>query len=218
MAVNNILNLRGSGIVSFDGIKVFTALAIPLTVANGGTGVASLTAYNVVVQGAGGNFQDVGGVGTAGQALLSQGASAFPIFSDPGGYTLSTVTFSASPSDATTYFLATAQSMTTFTASGNANTRFYIPKAGVIVSCYGTVTVSGTLGSAGSSTLSLRLNNSTDTTVSSSIAMTAADNAFSGTGLNLTVAAGDYIEFKWLTPTWATNPTLVRTAITVYVR
>lgn len=218
MVVNNALNLRGTGIVSFDGIKVFTALAIPLTVANGGTGVASLTAYNVVVQGAGGNFQDVGGVGTAGQALLSQGASAFPIFADPGGYTLSTVTFSATPGDSATYFLATAQAMTTFTASGNANTRFYIPKAGLVLACYGTATVSGTLGSAGSSTLSIRLNNSSEVTVSSSIALTSADNPFSGTGLNLTVAAGDYIEFKWVTPTFATNPTLVRIALTVYVR
>lgn len=165
-----------------------------------------------------GAIQSIASVGTAGQVLTSNGAGALPTFQSPGGYVLFQVTFSASPADATTYFLSMSQAMTTYTASGTADTRLYIPKTGTITACYGVVTVSGTLGSAGSSTLSIRLNNSSDTTVSSAIAMTSAANTFNNTGLSISVSAGDYIEFKWLTPTWATNPTVVRTSISVYIQ
>lgn len=194
-----------------------------LTVPEGGSGDASLTAYAVVCGGttSTGALQSIAGLGSSGDVLTSNGAGALPTFQAPSGgglgYSLFAVTFSSSPADATTYFLSMSQAMTTYTASGNADTRLYIPKAGTITACYGVVTVGGTLGSAGSSTLSIRLNNTTDTTVSSSIAMTAASNTFNNSGLSISVSAGDYIEFKWLTPTWATNPTLVRTSISVIV-
>jgi len=193
------------------------------TVPEGGSGDASLTAYAVVCGGttSTGALQSIAGVGTSGHVLTSNGAGALPTFQAAAGgglgYTLFLVTFSASPADATTYFLSMSQSMTTYTASGNADTRLYIPKAGTLTACYGVVTVGGTLGSAGSSTLSIRLNNSSDTTVSSSIPMTSASNTFNNAALSIALAAGDYIEFKWLTPTWATNPTTVRMSISVIV-
>lgn len=220
MATNNAVNLKSSGIVSYDGAGVFSALANPLTVANGGQGNASVTAYAVLCGGTTSTnpVQSIASVGSSGEVLTSNGAGALPTFQAPGGYTLFMVTFSSSPADAQTYFLSMSQAMTTYTASGNADTRLYIPKAGTILACYGVVTVGGTLGSAGSSTLSIRLNNSSDTTVSSSIPMTSASNTFNNTGLSITVAAGDYIEYKWLTPTWGTNPTVVRTSISVYIR
>lgn len=220
MATNNSINLKSSGIVSYDGAGVFSALANPLTVANGGQGNTSVTAYAVLCGGTTSTnpVQSIAGVGSSGEVLISNGAGALPTFQAPGGYTLFCVTFSSSPADATTYFLSMSQAMTTYTASGNADTRLYVPKAGTILACYGVVTVGGTLGSAGSSTLSIRLNNTTDTTVSSSIPMTSASNTFNNSGLSIAVSAGDYIEFKWLTPTWATNPTVVRTSISVYIR
>lgn len=59
-----------------------------LSVANGGTGVSSLTAYAVVCGGTTGTgaVQSVASVGTSGQALISNGAAALPTFQDiPGG-------------------------------------------------------------------------------------------------------------------------------------
>lgn len=193
------------------------------TVAEGGTGVASTTAYAVLCGGttSTGALQAVAGLGSSGDVLTSNGAGALPTFQTPAGGgskgAVNIVTFSANPADATTYFLAMSQAMTTYTASGNADTRLYIPITGTITKCYGTATVSGTLGSAGSSTVAIRLNNSSDTTVTSSLSMTTADNAFSNAGLSISVTAGDYIEFKVTTPTWATNPLAVRMAITVLV-
>lgn len=52
----------------------------PITVAQGGTGDSSLTAYSVLTGGttSTGAIQSVSGVGTSGQALVSNGASALP--------------------------------------------------------------------------------------------------------------------------------------------
>lgn len=49
MAANNALNIISSGIVTYNGAGSFTALANPLTVANGGTGRATLTNHGVLV-------------------------------------------------------------------------------------------------------------------------------------------------------------------------
>lgn len=218
MATNNAINLQSSGIVSYDGAGVFSGLANPLTVANGGTGVASNTAYAVLCGGTTSTnpIQSIASVGSTGQALISNGAAALPTMQNQGGYVLSIVTFSANPADATTYFMAMSQALTTYTASGNADSRIYIPKTGTITACYGVLTC--TTGSSGNSTLSIRLNNTTDTTVTSTLTMTASPTTFNNTGLSISVTAGDYIEYKLVTPTWApTNPTAVRFSISVYV-
>lgn len=70
-------------------------------VAGGGTGTVTYTAYAVIVAGttSTGNFQNVSGVGTAGQVLTSAGASALPVWANAsvltGGYTA--VNHAASP-------------------------------------------------------------------------------------------------------------------------
>lgn len=70
MATNNMLN---------------TGIA-PMDVANGGTGVASNTAYAVLCGGttATGDIQSIASVGTAGQILVSNGASNLPTFQTLG--------------------------------------------------------------------------------------------------------------------------------------
>jgi hypothetical protein len=40
---------------------------------------------------------------------------------------------------------------------------------------------------------------------------------FSNTALSISVAAGDYIEWRWVCPTWATNPISVRIWCTALV-
>lgn len=66
------------------------ALALDtVTVAKGGTGLATLTAYGVMLAGttSTGNMQQPSGVGTSGQVLTSAGAGAVPTWSNPPGGT-----------------------------------------------------------------------------------------------------------------------------------
>jgi hypothetical protein len=226
MATNNAINLKSSGIVSYDGAGAFSALANPLTVANGGTGDATLTAYAALCGGttSTGVIQSIASVGTTGQLLTSNGAAALPTFQ-----TLSTTgtgkliffnkTASGNPADSQTYFLTFGinTSFTGITASGNAATRFYIPIAGTITKCYGNIGVAGTLGSAQNCTVAIRLNNTTDTNVTTTLQLTAVSNLFNNTALSIAVVAGDYIEVKFTGPAWTTNPTTVRAAISILI-
>src|SRR5574338_740401 len=157
--------------------------------------------------------------GTSGNVLTSNGtnwvSSAAP---SPGlGYALYIVqnNNSGNPADGATYFLSPT-TFTHFTASGSGPTRMYVPFAGTVTKIYGAITVAGTLGSSQNCTLSLRLNNSSDTTVSSTLKLTTANNAFNAT-VSIGVSAGDYLEFKILCPIWTTNPTSCSFSGTVYI-
>jgi hypothetical protein len=74
-ANNSILVTNGSGVPSLS-----TTLPFTLPVNTGGTGVGSFTAYSVLCGGttSTGALQNVSGVGTTNQALISSGASALP--------------------------------------------------------------------------------------------------------------------------------------------
>ena len=65
-------------------------LTSPVAVADGGTGKTSLTAYALMAGGttSTGDMQQVSGVGTAGQCLLSAGAGALPAWGSCGPVTL----------------------------------------------------------------------------------------------------------------------------------
>jgi len=158
--------------------------------------------------------------GTSGNVLTSDGTnwtSSAPAAGSSYALTMMTSSGLSNPADATTYFLAFALAVTTSTASGGDRQQLVIPKTGTLNVCYGICRVAGTLGSAQNCTLAIRLNNTTDTTVTSSLATSSAQNTFSATSLGISVTAGDYIEFKLTTPTWTTNPTTVGFTITVYI-
>lgn len=62
--------------------------ATPITVPNGGTGKTSFTPYAVIAAGTTGTaaLQNISGLGTAGQVLISTGASSLPTWqNNPGG-------------------------------------------------------------------------------------------------------------------------------------
>lgn len=109
----------------------------------------------------------------------------------------------------TTYYMGWPGSAVTTTAAVH---RVYVPVAGTVKAAYGICIASNT-PTTGNATLSLRLNNSTDTTITSTFAWngSGATATWSNSALSVAVAAGDYLEIKWATPTtWATpatNPT-----------
>lgn len=106
--------------------------------------------------------------------------------------------------DSTTYFMSNS-TFSSFLTSGAASTRMYIPQDGTITKVYGAITCQTTVSSAQNATLSLRLNNTTDTTITNTYQLTAASNPFGAT-VSIPVVAGDYVEFKFVAPVYTTNP------------
>lgn len=117
------------------------------------------------------------------------------------GYTLQVQALTSAPTDGQTIYFGNLPKAPTTTANIS---KVYIPKAGTIkraeVYCY-----SGTSGTAESWSGYVRLNNTTDTLIAT-LAVNTAERRFSNTALNIAVVAGDYIEIKFINPTWATNP------------
>jgi hypothetical protein len=122
-----------------------------------------------------------------------------------GGYALMMfLGNSASPADATTYYFTPVLGNLPTVA---ASVKMRIPRAGVIRKVY--IDGNCTVGTSETSTMSIRLNDTTDTTITSAAAFNATPFAFSNTAMTVTVSAGDYITVKWVTPSpgWVTNPT-----------
>lgn len=219
MVTNNAINLKSNGIAYYNGAGIFTALSAPLTVSYGCTGRTTLTAYRPLCGGTSstGNLQSLASDGTLNQRLVHKGAAALPAYEGGKfGYILYTQSDTGNPADNSTLYVATGASYTSVT-SRHANAELIIPLAGTIKSCYGQYSVAGTLGSSGSTTVSLRLNDTTDTTVTSSLASTSAYQAFSNTGLSISVSAGDTISVKVANPAWTTNPTTVAMCATIFI-
>ena len=82
--------------------------------------------------------------------------------------------------------------------------RVYIPQSGTIIG--GQIYMRATSATTTQTwTLSIRLNNTTNTTFAST-ANNSLDKIFSATGLSIAVVAGDYIEITTTTPAWTTAP------------
>lgn len=75
-----ILVCNGTDVLTAQNYLASLTLGTPLTVANGGSGVASATAYAVLCGGttSTGPIQAIASVGTTGQVLTSNGAAALP--------------------------------------------------------------------------------------------------------------------------------------------
>lgn len=146
----------------------------------------------------------------------TQIASTAFVMGEKRGYTLQTGATSFSPADATTYYFGQYQGSVVGDTS-EVHSRLYFPKAGIIKAIFIYIENSGTAGSAETSTMSFRLNATTDTTISAAVTTNAASNAFNNQALNIAVAAGDFGIIKWVTPTWVTNPTTLRVMTVIYV-
>jgi hypothetical protein len=195
VAENNTLRIGTSGAGAGQQNKAFVAGIAGVTVA--GSEPVSIDTN--------GQLSSLG-FGTAGQALKSTGAASSPTWQDEGSYAMSMITQSTSfnPADSQVYYTANSLGWNTALQSTG---RMWIPKSGTIRSAYGAVSVIGTLGSAEDCTISIRLNGTTDTNVTTTLKMDAALNTFGNAALSIAVAAGDYVHFMITTPAWVTNPT-----------
>lgn len=118
-------------------------------------------------------------------------------------------TSKSSPVDATQYNVGCYYgSAPIVTGSGENTVRIYIPRSGVITKCYFTV-IGDPSATNETGTVSIRVNNATDNTVSSSVTFNAYQSYYNNTSLNIPVTEGNYIWVKVLTPTWATNPNIL---------
>lgn len=118
------------------------------------------------------------------------------------------------PADATTYYIGGNPGSAMVTTG--ALRRLYFPYSGTVRRAR-VVFRQGVSGSAETSTISFRLNNTTDTTISSAVVNNADVTTVENTALSIAVTNSDYFEIKWVTPTWVTNPTGMNIWGTVWV-
>jgi len=80
------------------------------------------------------------------------------------------------------------------------------------------VLVFGTLGTANNATVYVRVNNTTDITLSSSVLYSASTSQYSSSALNTNLSAGDYIEIKIVPNCTPTAATSVAENVTLYFK
>ena len=149
--------------ISLD-LSEYTGADLP--VAGGGTGKGTFTAYSVITAGttATGAFQNVSGVGSAGQVLESEGAGALPTWQWRGVPTGAAIAYSGGTAAPSGYLLADGSQVSRATyadlnslysaagypyGNGDGSTTFNLPdvnSAGRLVK--GNTTVAGTGGAA----------------------------------------------------------------------
>ncbi len=197
--------LQGQGIGVANN---FTSCTYPSTASAGGilrsdgTNWVASTADYPSLAGTSGNF-----IKSNGSVWQSSAPVATVFFN---GY-LSTST--GDPLDATTYYMTPQLGFINSTTSNLESARFYFPQNTTINSVYGVVTVDGTLGSNENCTMFFRLNDTTNTNITTSLQLTGASNTFNATSLGLSITAGDYFTIGFTGPTWGTKPTTVGLAM-----
>lgn len=125
---------------------------------------------------------------------------------------------SVSPVDSTTYYIGGQFNLAAVTSPSDGR-RLISPVTGSIVQVSISRTVGGTLGSSETNTFTIE--NVTQAT-SSTITTTATFDSSSSLinyilSSPLSVVNGDRLEIRWVTPTYATNPTTVRQQINVLI-
>jgi hypothetical protein len=146
---NYVLTTNGSGVSSWAQVSLTAGVTGTLPVGNGGTGQTTLTIHGVLIGNAAGAISTTS-AGTAGQFLVSQGASADPT------WTTATFPTTAGPvgtilrSDGTNWVATTATYPATTTAgtlivsaSANTITSSATPTLGVAGTAAGTISLSG---------------------------------------------------------------------------
>ncbi len=184
------------------------------------------TQYGVAIGGGPTAALQYTGTGSAGQILQSGGNSANPTYStatypstagavgnilvsDGTNFVSSASTFGAllifesnnfNPNDSTIYYLNGSG----WSVSNVAQGRHYMPRNGTITGLIGYMT--SIAGSSENATLYIRVNDTTDYTVSNTLDFSLPFNNINAS-LSISLSQGDYFKIKFLSPAWVTNPT-----------
>lgn len=132
------------------------------------------------------------------------------------GYVLPFLSSSATPADSTTIYIGGIPVGTGSITTQGVN-KIIVPKTGTLVRADMTIVVGGTLGSSEYSTAEVLVNGLDNGDISAMIQTNAAVQSYSA-AFAVAVVAGDYMEIKWTTPEWATNPTIVLTTGSLYIQ
>jgi hypothetical protein len=133
------------------------------------------------------------------------------------GYTINCQSSQISTvNDATSYVIGSTGATRVSTFGSN---KIYFPVSGTITAAEVFILNNGTLGTNENSSIYVRLNNTTDYAISSVLDNSSLTQHVNNSGLSIPVTAGtDYIEVKWVTPTWSTNPTNVLISVILFVK
>lgn len=160
-----------------------------------------------------GRINLISGTAIAVSAADNSGTNSTDVTLNGKGYTMPFLAGAWNPADGIQYFAG----FTTSAAVATANlTPIVFPKSCTLKRIDVVVRVSGTLGSNENTSLQFRLNNTTNTLITSTAQLTATTQTFSLTGQNIAIAAGDTAEIRLDSPTWGTNPTNVSLGGTGY--
>jgi hypothetical protein len=156
---------------------------------------------------------------TAGDNDTSIATTAF-VQGNKVGYVLQGGQQITSPADATTYYFGAVSAFSASTIEQHYH-KFMIPKTGTIKTVQLVViqTAAG-VGTSETSSIYIRKNATTDTLIVNNIKndqATQTSETFSNMSMGVSVTAGDFVEIKWVTPTWATNPGQVTIMSTIYI-
>ena len=143
-------------------------------------------------------------LGIAWQALGRPAAAAYVLYGS---------TFNNAPADATTYYFGPNFGLV-FTTTAQRR-KVFIPRSGLITRV--DLFFNFIAGSNETSSIYLRLNDTTDFLLSNAVDLSGSSLAINATGLSIPVTDTDYFEIKWVTPTWATNPTSVNITAQIFV-
>jgi len=132
-------------------------------------------------------------------------------------YTLEANIQQASPADNETFYFGTPfnQDPSELNQDGN---RIDIPFTGTITGATIGTAIRGTIGSNENNSFYIRVNNTTDNLISSTYKFDSYNKQQNISNLSIAVTAGDYIEIKWVNPTYATNPSNIRNWINIFVQ
>jgi hypothetical protein len=112
------------------------------------------------------------------------------------------------PADNVTYYLGSL--LAAVPGTGATARRWYVPVDCTLIGY--TAHIAWNPGTSEQAELYFRINDTTDVTISTTIAGNANFNAYSS-ALNTNLSAGDLINCKLVCPTWATNPTSMNISV-----
>jgi hypothetical protein len=132
---------------------------------------------------------------------------------DFGAYVLIAECTTFNPADSLNYYMGAWAGLSP--TGSNSTRRIYISRAGIITNAYVETLNTGTAGTTEATTVYVRKNDTTDTlltTITTNVSFNAA-----GANPTISVAVGDFVEIKLVTPAWATNPTAVAYRVQLFV-